>query len=203
MTYEEQRKSDIVHITDLQQNLLRKPQMWKDTSMIESKWIRLLAGEEPIDDFIYAINYLLKHWLSQENITCSAGMHLFAYFQVWACFPQHIRDQHTSTLEAIQEFLRRPECTLMVFLDVLDGPHDVSEWVDIWWDRDVLETYVRGKKEELENPPFNFDLDRMKASIESGTISIPPGLAGKGELRAYLKNRLIELDKDNGQIGKV
>lgn len=46
--------------------------------------------------------------------------------------------------------------------------------------------------EDLD-PPFNFDLERMKASLESGTISFPRGLTGE-ERRAFLRERLAEID---------
>ena len=47
-------------------------------------------------------------------------------------------------------------------------------------------------KEELD-PPFSFDLDVIKASIESGTISLPPGQTGP-ERREWLRARLKEID---------
>lgn len=43
---------------------------------------------------------------------------------------------------------------------------------------------------------FNFDLDKMKASIDSGVISFPIGLTGE-ERRAYIRSRLKEIDNGN------
>lgn len=46
--------------------------------------------------------------------------------------------------------------------------------------------------EDLD-PPCNFDLERMKASLESGTITLPPGQTGE-ERREFLRKRLAEID---------
>lgn len=43
------------------------------------------------------------------------------------------------------------------------------------------------------DPPFNYDLERLQASLESGTISFPRGLTGE-ERRAFLRERLAEID---------
>lgn len=41
------------------------------------------------------------------------------------------------------------------------------------------------------DPVVIYDLERMKKSIESGTISFPPGLT-REERRAYIKNRDVD-----------
>lgn len=46
---------------------------------------------------------------------------------------------------------------------------------------------------EDQDPPFNFELERMKESIESGTITLPRGQTGE-ERRAFLRERLAEID---------
>lgn len=43
------------------------------------------------------------------------------------------------------------------------------------------------------DPPFNFDLDRIKASIESGTITLPRGLGHAR--RQYLRDNNQRLDQ--------
>lgn len=48
-----------------------------------------------------------------------------------------------------------------------------------------------------EDEPVNFDLDRMKASIESGYITIPNGLT-REELREFLMNSAKEI-KERGR----
>lgn len=48
------------------------------------------------------------------------------------------------------------------------------------------------KTEDLD-PPVNFDLERMKASLASGTITMPPGMSHE-ERREWLRKRLEELD---------
>lgn len=40
---------------------------------------------------------------------------------------------------------------------------------------------------------FNFDLDQMKAALESGVISFPRGLTGE-ERREFIRKRLEEID---------
>ena len=35
-----------------------------------------------------------------------------------------------------------------------------------------------------QDPPFNYDLERMKASLESGTITLPPGQTGEESFSA-------------------
>lgn len=48
------------------------------------------------------------------------------------------------------------------------------------------------KTEDLD-PPVNFDLERMKASLASGTITMPMGMSHE-ERREWLRTRLEELD---------
>lgn len=48
-------------------------------------------------------------------------------------------------------------------------------------------------KEEDLDPPVNFDLDRIKASLESGTISLPRGQTAS-ERREWLRAKLKEID---------
>lgn len=43
------------------------------------------------------------------------------------------------------------------------------------------------------DPPFNFDLERMKKAVEGPTISFPRGLTG-AQRREFLRNRLAEID---------
>lgn len=47
-------------------------------------------------------------------------------------------------------------------------------------------------KEDLD-PPVNFDLERMKASLASGTITLPRGMSHE-ERREWLTKRLEEID---------
>lgn len=46
--------------------------------------------------------------------------------------------------------------------------------------------------EDLD-PPFNFDLEKITASINSGTINLPHGLSGE-ERRAFLRERLEKMN---------
>lgn len=50
--------------------------------------------------------------------------------------------------------------------------------------------------------PFNFDLDKMKAAVDSETISLPPGLTGE-ERRAFIKKRLAEIDAQTQKVKDV
>lgn len=43
------------------------------------------------------------------------------------------------------------------------------------------------------DPPFNFDLDKMKAALEGPTISFPRGLTGE-QRREFIRKRLEEID---------
>lgn len=43
------------------------------------------------------------------------------------------------------------------------------------------------------DPPFNFDLEKMRAAVESPTISFPPGLTGE-QRREFIRERLAEIE---------
>ncbi|MEG0868862.1 MAG: hypothetical protein RSD49_06750 [Hafnia sp.] len=49
-----------------------------------------------------------------------------------------------------------------------------------------------------DEPAFNFYLERMKKAVEGPAITIPRGMRGE-ELRAYLSNRLREIDEAEAQ----
>lgn len=44
-----------------------------------------------------------------------------------------------------------------------------------------------------QDPPFNFNLERMQAALNSGTISFPRGLTGE-ERREFIRKRLEDID---------
>jgi len=45
----------------------------------------------------------------------------------------------------------------------------------------------------MYDAPFNFDLDKMKEALESGTISFPRRLTGE-ERQEFIRKRLAEID---------
>lgn len=42
--------------------------------------------------------------------------------------------------------------------------------------------------EKVKEPTFNYDLDRMKAHVESGTIKMPSNLKSAEEIEEWLLN---------------
>lgn len=56
----------------------------------------------------------------------------------------------------------------------------------------LYDNHLEVLMEDLD-PPFNFDLEKLTASINSGVISFPRGLTGE-ERREFLRKRLEEID---------
>lgn len=57
---------------------------------------------------------------------------------------------------------------------------------------EIYENAAQRPDEDLD-PPFNFDLERMKRAVEGPTISFPRGLTG-AQRREFLRKRLAEID---------
>jgi hypothetical protein len=45
-----------------------------------------------------------------------------------------------------------------------------------------------------KEPTFDFDLEAMKASIESGVVTFPRGLKAK-ERKEWVRNQLLQMDQ--------
>lgn len=60
------------------------------------------------------------------------------------------------------------------------------------WGQQTMQKNPELPRKNAEEPVFNFDLERMKAAIESGVVSFPRGLSPK-ERKEWIRKHLSSL----------